>query len=832
MKNRKQPIVLSGKSLGTLVFLQLGLTQLSFGQTTTPPPTTEDSTKTKIDEVIVTGVANPKAAMSSSISLTTIRPDQIESAAPRTTAEIFKQIPGIRTESSAGEGNTNISVRGVPIASGGSKYLLIQEDGMPVLQFGDIAFGTQDQFVRADQSISRIEAVKGGSASVLASNSPAGIINFISKDGRREGGSVTSSLGLDYRNLRTDVEYGTKIKDGLYIHMGAFYRQGVGPRDVGYKANDGGQFKANILKEFDNGYIKFYVKSLHDHTAAYMPMPMQVTGTNSDPTWGSLSGFNASTGGLQSPYISSLLSLNEANQAEMVNVQNGITSNVNSVGSEFKIKLPQQFSITGKSRFSNISGSFVSPFPATVGTSSSIASSLVGAGNTYSLTYADGSAYTGGGHSSNDLLMIMHLFNTKLNNMNNMTNDYSINKDFNRVKINVGVYQASQNINMSWVWNSYLMDVASDGENYSQLVNISRIDTAGVTTSLSEGGLLAYGVPAWGNCCQRTYDVNYTIVAPNTSIDIVANDNLTFSIGGRYDMGRAVGTYSGTTVASDVDVNNDGVISAVESSVATINTNNPGRVNYNWGYLSYTAGANYKLNNRSALFARYSKGGRAGADRVLFSSYLNADGSLVSENNVVDFSSQAELGYKVRNEYVSINTTAFFAQTDEKNYEATSQKFLDRTYQAYGLELETRVNYEKFNLYGGFTLTKATIAKDAITPTNEGKTPRRQAALIYSLTPSYKFTDKWSAGVSVIGTTKSFAQDNNDLVLPGYVYLNPYISWAPFENFFISLQSNNVFSAIGVTESEEGSITNEVANIVRARSIAGRSTSLTLRYKF
>jgi hypothetical protein len=66
----------------------------------------------------------------------------------------------------------------------------------------------------------------------------------------------------------------------------------------------------------------------------------------------------------------------------------------------------------------------------------------------------------------------------------------------------------------------------------------------------------------------------------------------------------------------------------------------------------------------------------------------------------------------------------------------------------------------------------------------------------------------------------------------GYVYLNPYISYSPAENFFISIQSNNVFSAIGVTESEEGSISNNATNVVRARSIAGRSTSITLKYKF
>ncbi len=455
-----------------------------------------DTTSKKIDEIVVTGVSNPKASVSSSISVSTIKMDQVDATAPRTTAEIFKQIPGIRSESSAGEGNTNISVRGVPIASGGSKYLLIQEDGLPVLQFGDIAFATQDQFVRADATISKIEAVKGGSASILASNSPAGIINFISKDGRKEGGSVATALGLDYRNLRTDAEFGTKLGDGLYMHVGGFYRQGVGPRNIGFSGNDGGQIKANLTKEFEKGYIRFYFKALNDHTAAYMPMPMQVSGRNADPTWSSINGFNGLTGGLQSPYISSLIALNEANQPEAVNVKDGITSKVTSVGTEFKLNMGNNWSFVGRSRFSSVNGRFVAPFPATVGTSSAIAANLAGgAAASTQLAYTDGTAF-GTGQAGNDLLMVMHLFNTKLNNFNNVTNDFNLSKKIGKVSVNAGVYQASQNINMTWSWNSYLMDVASEGDMHPRLVDLQMTDTNGVTSAVTNNGLIAYGVPA------------------------------------------------------------------------------------------------------------------------------------------------------------------------------------------------------------------------------------------------------------------------------------------------------------------------------------------------
>jgi hypothetical protein len=125
-----------------------------------------------LDEVVVTGVVNSRSKLGSSVSITTLDARTANQLPVTNTAELFRYVPGIRSESSAGEGNANISARGVPISAGGSKYLQLQEDGLPVLLFGDIAFATADIFLRADQSIARIEAVRGGAASTLASNSP------------------------------------------------------------------------------------------------------------------------------------------------------------------------------------------------------------------------------------------------------------------------------------------------------------------------------------------------------------------------------------------------------------------------------------------------------------------------------------------------------------------------------------------------------------------------------------------------------------------------------------------------------------------------------------
>lgn len=61
------------------------------------------------NEVIITGTINPKTALESSISISSVKASQLQETAPRSTAEILRSIPGIRSEASAGEGNTNIT---------------------------------------------------------------------------------------------------------------------------------------------------------------------------------------------------------------------------------------------------------------------------------------------------------------------------------------------------------------------------------------------------------------------------------------------------------------------------------------------------------------------------------------------------------------------------------------------------------------------------------------------------------------------------------------------------------------------------------------------------
>lgn len=230
-----------------------------------------------LDQIVVTGNANPKSKLESSVAVSPVDIVQIQNSGARGTSELYKTIPGLFVNASGGEGNGNMEVRGNP-TNGGSKFVQIQEDGIPVLLYGDIAFGNTDMFTRLDNSIRTVESIRGGSASILNSNSGGGIINNISKTGSATGGSVSIEVGLDYSRFRTDFDYGARIADDMMFHIGGFYRTDEGVRSAGYTANQGGQFKANFTKQSDKGYVRVYLKHLDDRTIPYIPIPLARTG--------------------------------------------------------------------------------------------------------------------------------------------------------------------------------------------------------------------------------------------------------------------------------------------------------------------------------------------------------------------------------------------------------------------------------------------------------------------------------------------------------------------------------------------------------------------------
>ena len=197
----------------------------------------------------------------------------------------------------------------------------------------------------------------------------------------------------------------------------------------------------------------------------------------------------------------------------------------------------------------------------------------------------------------------------------------------------------------------------------------------------------------------------------------------------------------------------------------------------------------------------------------------------------MDYLTQAEVGYKRKFSKGYLYATVFHSlTTEEGGYEATSNSIIENDYKSLGLELETSYNVsDDLNLRGGFTYTKAEITSGA----NEGNDPRRQPKMMYNFIPSYKFSqNKNTVGLSFIGQTKAYAQDSNQLVMNGFVIINGFVEFTITKGLSLNLAGNNLLNTLAITEAEEGSITENTKNIIRARQLPGRSLSMALSYRF
>ncbi|ANU07062.1 TonB-dependent receptor domain-containing protein [Paraurantiacibacter namhicola] len=797
-------------------------------------PVEDDQPVLDGSEIIVTGVARGQNRLESSVSISSVDADSIAELNPRSSADLIRQIPGLRSEASGGEGNANIAVRGIPVSTGGARYIQLQEDGLPVLEFGDIIFGNADNFVRADRNVARVEAIRGGSASTFASNSPGGVVNFISKTGSQEGGSIVGTVGLDYESYRLDFNYGGALSDDMYFHVGGFYRTGEGPRETGFNGSNGGQLKVNITKEFDSGYVRFYGKYLDDQTPTILPQPVRVSGSAGDPDYSAIANFDPRSDSLYSRYITTAVTLDGGNNPTTYDIHDGLSVQSKAFGFEANFDFADGWNLTNRFRFSDNSGSFVSPFPASVGDAQDIADGIGGAGSTIEFVSGpnQGGVANAASIGGNGLLTNIVLFNVRLNSLDHIANDLRVNREFDlaggTATFTGGFYASRQDVDTDWLWTSYTQTVEGDGN--SVLVDIR--DTGG--NLVTQNGTVGFSASFFGNCCRRNYDVRYDTYAPFASLNVELGA-LTLDGSIRYDFGRADGTITGSDSSYGIgitgfDFDNDGNIDPAEANTAVLPLNSARPVNYDFDYFSWSIGANYLVTGDLGVFARYSHGGRHTADRSLFSPAVSTlTGDVVGgDNAVIAEVDQIEAGLKYQAGGLRLYATGFFAETAETNVEIGPIRLSDNTYEAYGIELEGSYTVGPFSVSGGATWTDSEIT-DALNPAIIGNTPRRQADFVYQGTLQYE-QDLFTAGLNFIGTTDSFTQDNNDLKLPGYTQFNAFVSFRPLDNMELSLNANNLFDVEGYTEAEEGSI--PANGLVRARSIAGRTVSASVRIDF
>jgi outer membrane receptor protein involved in Fe transport len=224
----------------------------------------------QLQTMIVTGTQSPRMNLDASVAVTTLTASEIDAAAPRSTTEMLRYVPGFtRVESSGGEVNQNISMRGIL----GVEYVAFLEDGMPVFPTMHTFFMNADNLFRFDTNIERMEIVRGGSSPLFGSNTPGAIVNFINKTGGEVfGGTMRATAGT--KGLaRYDLNINGPFGNDWRFSAGGFYRYDHGVRDPGFPGIQGGQLKASITRLLDKGSLRFSVKHIDDRNQFILPLP-------------------------------------------------------------------------------------------------------------------------------------------------------------------------------------------------------------------------------------------------------------------------------------------------------------------------------------------------------------------------------------------------------------------------------------------------------------------------------------------------------------------------------------------------------------------------------
>ena len=223
------------------------------------------------DQIVVTGSAREQRRFDVSYAVNALSQDDVLKLAPKNYAELLGNVPGIQVEATGGEVQNITRVRGIPTDRG---YLIFQQDGLPFYhEIDGFFFNSGDGMNRFDLMTERVEVVRGGPAPIYASNAAAIANNITVTGGKEARGRGQVTLG-DTGLYRLDLMQSGKLAENTYCAIGGCLRQHDGYRDNGFPNDRGGQIRANLKHNLENGFVKLSVTYVNDKNLFYLPIPV------------------------------------------------------------------------------------------------------------------------------------------------------------------------------------------------------------------------------------------------------------------------------------------------------------------------------------------------------------------------------------------------------------------------------------------------------------------------------------------------------------------------------------------------------------------------------
>jgi len=791
-----------------------------------------------MEEAVVTAAFNPRAKLESSVAITTLGAEDIETQAPQSTADLLKAVPGFYVESSGGEGGNNVFARGIP-ADGSYRYVSMQSDGMPVFESPELAFTNVDLLYRLDETVERMEAVRGGSASVFSSNAPGGIINFVSKTGGEELEGLVKFTGGTSGLFRGDFNLGGPMSDRWRFNAGGFYRTNDGVRFPGFTGNKGGQLRANVTYLLgdagEKGYMRVFGTYLNDRNIFYLPVPLQ---NPDDPQ--SIPGFDAQYGTLTSLNAALVQIPGPDGFDHELDLTDGMHPVRRSIKADLFFDLGDGLTVRNTSQVMSADVSFNAifslnePVAAAVFADSTIARynrrGIGPAASGFDYRYAfdddvDMLDFAPATANGNGLVVESGWWNVE-KPLRNIANNFQVSYALDRHSLSGGVYFSYYTASEQWQFNNILTEVRSQ----PRLLDLELLDANGDPVVMAtDNGFTRYGD------FHRRHEGEGTVIALYAGDEWEVTDALRVDVGVRYEKG----VFRGKT-----EINGDGIDLGDPTTLADDNfVTGTGRFRpYDHSFDEWAAslGVNVKVNPQLAVFGRGGRGFRMPD--------FDQWGASPLEKGESEEIWQAEVGLKYASSNIAVFASGFFSTltdipfVDEvvvNNQTVTATRFADS--RTFGLETEIIGRYQDFQASLTTTVqnpeyTDLTFVDESLSGFEgldvEGNRVRRIPRYIVELRPSYTYGPARVFG-AVRYMDERFSDDANNVTLPDYWVFDAGVS-VSVRNVTIRATGNNLTNTIGLTEGNPrvGQVVGVERDIFMARPILGRSGRLSLTYGF
>lgn len=769
-----------------------------------------------LDAVVVTGTEEPRTKLATSNATTVLSAADVTLAAPRSTTEMLRYVPGFtRVESSGGEVNENIAMRGVL----GVEYVMFMEDGLPVFPTMHTFFMNADNLFRPDLNIQRIEVVRGGGSALFGSNTPGAIVNIINKEGGSQVSGMMQVTGATQGLGRYDFNVNGPLGNDWGFNLGGFYRYDHGVRDPGFDGIRGGQFKASLTRRFDNGYIRASLKYLDDRNQFILDLPMQ---NPSDPTY--------------APGISNYGSMNTVEglgitvpiptgQLELP-LGDGIRTHAVWLTADASFNLPQHWNFRNSVQVMQDQeawNAFVNG--AAFGTARTIDSTLLAqekiVADSFKNFYTNVLSPSGSGpaafNAPNGLLAEMGDWRVD-KPLTAFQDQLSLTHAFDRGDVSLGGYLGTYTQGNTWYFNNLLTDVA-DNPHFVDLVAYS----GGVPINVTQNGFYHY----LSNYVNGNGQATVFSLTGGASYQL--SDRLRADVGVRYENDNYV---QNSQKDSTFLVGPPSPADSEPFGTATWR-----HFTRSIGDWAASVGLNYQINDRVALYAQGSRAYKMPALDEFLNDTAQGQVDAFPPKHVVS----AEAGVKYLGDRYSLTLTGFYtvlkdissqgAVVDSATGKVVWITAFSPQNRSYGAEVEASARVlSGLSVMGNATLLRAEEGAGA--GADIGQLLNGVPPIIANISAHY-VTGELGLLADWHFVARRYSDITNGVKLPAYGYLNLGATYSlPSQGlqFFGNLQ--NSLQSIGLEEGNPRSLAGVGGNFFFARPILPRRLEAGVSYAF